>query len=294
MSRPRVIVEDGTYHVMSRIAHRQYFLSSEERTRLLGIVKRTADFCGVELIAYAIMSNHFHLLVHVPPAGELNDAELLRRYAAWKGEAAAAELAGRIGPYERKRLKERMNDLSKFMQLAKEWYTFDYNSRNGHVGTLWEARFRSVLVERERLAISNVAGYIDLNPVRAGLVGSAAEYAWSSYGEASGGSILSQSKYAAVYGTERWPETREMHEGVMERLEAARASREAELGARGKLAPGEHWRIRGFTDGMVVGSEEFVERYFQANRSRFPAVRTSGPRRIVGLSVPLKAMRFLR
>ncbi len=53
-------------------------------------------------------------------------------------------------------------------------------------GTLWEGRFKSVLVE-EGVAARAMAAYIDLNPVRAGMVTDPADYRWSSYGEAMGG-----------------------------------------------------------------------------------------------------------
>jgi REP element-mobilizing transposase RayT len=42
---------------------------------------RVADFCGVQVLTFAIMSNHFHVLLRVPQRSEVTDAELLRRYA---------------------------------------------------------------------------------------------------------------------------------------------------------------------------------------------------------------------
>jgi len=278
MSCPRRIVEDGTYHVMSRIAHRGYMLTPEERTLLLGIMKRSAEFCGVELIGFCVMSNHFHALVHVPPARELSDEEYVARYEAWKGGDEAAQLKLPLNAEFKRKLRSWMFDLSKFMQLMKEWYTTSYNDRTGHTGTLWEGKFKSVLVESDRVPLTNVLGYIDLNPVRAGMVKDPGEYAWSSYGEASRMCILTQRKYTVVYGLE-WAEAAGEHRKVMEKLEAIRGDRP---------------RIRAFTDGVAVGSEAFVEAYFERNRGDFPAGRKAGAKAIRGFSTELRAIRELR
>jgi len=278
MSCPRRIVEDGTYHVMSRIAHRDYLLTPEERTRFLGVLKRTAEFCGVELLGFCVMSNHFHALVHVPVARELSDEEYVKRYEAWKGRDAAAQLKLPLGEPIKQKLMSLMFSLSKFMQLAKEWYTRSYNSRVEHVGTLWEGRFKSVLVEADRVPLTNVAGYIDLNPVRAGMVQDPSEYGWSGYGESCRDCTLSQRQYATMYGME-WKEAKDEHRKVMDRLEAIRGGKP---------------RIRAFTDGEAIGSEAFVERYFQANRAYFPEARKTGARRIKGFDSELRAVRDLR
>ena len=59
--------------------------------------------------------------------------------------------------------------------------------RHGRKGTLWEDRFRSVLVEGAGLALATMAAYIDLNPVRAGMVEDPKDYRWSGYGAAMAG-----------------------------------------------------------------------------------------------------------
>ena len=98
MSSKRILVSNGHYHVMSRIAHREFFLGEDERTRLLGIVKRSTCFCALDLMAYSILSNHFHLEVHVPEPRPMNEPELLWRFSAWKGKAATQQLASILTP----------------------------------------------------------------------------------------------------------------------------------------------------------------------------------------------------
>ncbi len=67
------------------------------------------------------------------------------------------------------------------MQALGRSYVRAFNRRHGRSGTLWEGRYRSTLIEAERYLLACMA-YIDLNPVRAGMVGAAADYAWSSHG----------------------------------------------------------------------------------------------------------------
>lgn len=71
--------------------------------------------------------------------------------------------------------------LPRMMQAVGRSYVRYFNDRHGRSGTLWEGRYKSTLVQTDRYLLACMA-YIDLNPVRAGLVGDVAAYAWSSYG----------------------------------------------------------------------------------------------------------------
>ena len=70
--------------------------------------------------------------------------------------------------------------LSRLMQALGRAYVRGFNTRHGRSGTLWEGRYRSTVIEPERHLLACMA-YIDLNPVRAGLVHAPQEYAWSSH-----------------------------------------------------------------------------------------------------------------
>ena len=80
----------------------------------------------------------------------------------------------------------RMGDLSEFMKMLKWRFSCWFNKKHGRVGTLWESRFKSVLVE-DGVAARTMAAYIDLNPVRAGMVSDPKDYRWCSYAEAVAG-----------------------------------------------------------------------------------------------------------
>jgi putative transposase len=70
--------------------------------------------------------------------------------------------------------------LSRMMQYVGPRFVRAVNRRYGRTGTLWEGRYRSSLVDSERYVLT-CARYIELNPVRAGMVGTPREYRWSSH-----------------------------------------------------------------------------------------------------------------
>jgi putative transposase len=74
---------------------------------------------------------------------------------------------------------EKQGGLSRFMQALGRRYVRWFNTRHGRTGTLWEGRFRSAVIGADRYLLACMR-YVELNPVRAGLSASPAEYRWSS------------------------------------------------------------------------------------------------------------------
>jgi putative transposase len=162
--RPRVLGRPGrsaVYHVVSRTCGQEFLLGAVEKERMRDLIGRVAAFCGVELLTYCILDNHFHLLVEVPgEVGELSDAELIRRAGFLYGgkvrpgqpltlsmvEGALA-LGGATRDYMRDLLLRRMGSLPMFVKVLKQRFSIGYNRLNERKGTLWEGPFRSVLVE---------------------------------------------------------------------------------------------------------------------------------------------------
>ena len=68
MRKNRVIEQNGCYHLVSRLAHRAFFLDDEEKDRAVALMRRVEEFSGVVVLAYAFMSNHFHIFIYVPSA----------------------------------------------------------------------------------------------------------------------------------------------------------------------------------------------------------------------------------
>ena len=179
------------YHLMSRTNDKRFlFDSGRAKTRLVDALKRAAAFSGVEIDAYVAMDNHFHVVCKVVrPEGPVPEDELLRRVAALKGQRSADELASHwrelrgIGmeaavAEAQERLRARMNDISEFMKTFKEAFNAWYKRERKYTGTIWSGRFMSTLVEGGRYRATCMR-YVYFNPVRAGIVARAADYAWS-------------------------------------------------------------------------------------------------------------------
>ncbi len=192
------------YHCISRAVNREYVFGDVEREQQRRCMRMYEDFSGNRILSYCFMSNHFHILLEVTPMAEggLSDAELLKRLGAIYNEAQVLEVATELAEARKKiraggadeslaaaihgRFTYRMHDLSEFMKSFSQRYTQWHNRRHRRSGHLWEDRFKSVIVE-DGVACKTMAAYIDLNPVRAGMVKDPAQYRWSSYGEAVGG-----------------------------------------------------------------------------------------------------------
>jgi putative transposase len=201
------------YHCISRAVNREYVFGDLEREQQRMFMRMYENFSGCRVLSYCFMSNHFHILLEVTPlpAGGLSDAELLRRLGAIGNEAQVDEVAKELKE-ARQRIRQgladeshaaaiharftyRMHDLSQFMKTFTQRYTQWHNRTHRRTGRLWEDRFKSVIVE-DGAACKTMAAYIDLNPVRAGMVRDPAEYRWSGYGEAVGGGAKGNGKKA--------------------------------------------------------------------------------------------------
>ena len=196
------------YHCVSRVVDRRFVLGDEEREKFRTFMRMQENFSGCRVLSYCVMSNHFHILLEVPvmPEGGITDRELLKRLGAVYGEAfvagVEAELAGARKDGDEALVAEiharftyRMHSLSEFMKTLLQRFTRWFNRTHERCGTLWEQRYKSVIVE-SGVAARTMAAYIDLNPVRAGMVKDPADYRWSSYGEAVGGGRKGNGKKA--------------------------------------------------------------------------------------------------
>ena len=204
---------EGFYNVGTRCVDRTFRFDDDDKTHIVDQMKRMGQFCGVEINTYAVMTNHFHILVHVLPKGELTDEELVARVAALYGHNKAEDCRSSWAAYrqdggavamqrledERNALLRRMGDLSIFMKELKQWISKDYNKKVGRVGTLWEDRFWSCLLEDSAETLSRVARYIDCNAVRAGIVERPEDYKWCGYAEAHAGRETAQKALSAIF-----------------------------------------------------------------------------------------------
>ena len=304
------------YHVISRVVDRRFVLQVQEREVFRKLLFRQAAFAGVTVVAWCFMNNHFHLLIEVSNKETAlegwDDEAYLERLKLLKSEVYTRQVLSQIKMWKRNgntkavhraamAVKARLFDLSAFVKELKYKFSVWFNRQHGRRGTLWEERFRSVLLE-DGEAVRFCAAYIDLNPVRAGLCEHPEEYRWCSYAAALGGDKASRKGLARAWGRQRWTETAardyrvllfgrgEAHAGeetadgrvVKARAGFNRQQIEEEVKKGGRLPVWKvlRCRIRYFSEGAVLGSKEFVDSFFEEHRASFGRSRESGARRL--------------
>ena len=175
----------------------------------------------------------------------------------------------------------RMGDVSAFMKELKQRFSIWFNRSHKRFGTLWAERFKSVLIENAASALRTVAAYIDLNPVRAGLVEDPKDYRCCGYAEALAGVRHAQKGIKSVNESKRIDTALEDYRMTLFGTGAtvSRASQKAmreeiakEVIAKGGKLPVHiilRCRVRYMTDGAVLSSQEFVSAYFRFHRKNF-------------------------
>ncbi len=300
------IIGDGVsyYHCMSRIIHGHMWLNDTEKERFRKIMRAVAAFAGVEVMTYALMTNHLHLLLMVPEKCGIDEKEVLRRIDGLYGRVRAANVAMNLRNLRADEREDeasellhsytyRMHDLSQFMKMVMQRFTMSYNKRHNLRGHLWEQRFKSILVEGKPDAISTMAAYIDLNPVRAGIVKDPKAYRFCGYGEAVAGNNAARrgmKLISQILGYDgNWTSNGSiyrkclfMHAGshVNKGYAINRNKIQEVLDAGGKLSKAEllHCKVRYLSDGVVLGGKGFVEDIFQKHRGEFGVKRKTGAR----------------
>jgi REP element-mobilizing transposase RayT len=348
MARARWIVpwadsetKPAIYHCIARVVDKRFAFGAQDKEQFRIYMRMMENFSGCRVLAYCVMCNHFHLLLEVPPRPKLalSDDQLLKRLGGLYSQAFVATVAkelaearqvvaqglARDGEAYVQRIHERftyrMHDLSEFMKTLLQRFTRWHNKRTKRCGNLWEETFKSVVVE-DGLASKTMAAYIDLNPVRAGMVPDPAEYRWSSYGEAMGATGRSGAKAKAGLvraimadkgweadarhwagrvakeyrtflleeGQEKTPEVineqgERVTKVVKKGMQTEQVATELEQLAAGRdvaLRQLLRWKVRYFTDGAAVGSRAFVDGLYEQCRERFGAKRKSGARKMRG------------
>ena len=315
MARIKVAGESAVYHCISRVVGGQMLLDDLGKEKLVGLLGKLAEFCGVEVITYCMMSNHFHLLLRVPVRIELSDAELLAKMVKFYGKKGlltvlaqeGLKLRGKIDLDIRDSVVGRMGDVSAFMKEFKQRFSRWYNKVTGRFGTLWAERFTSVVVEDSAVALRTVAAYIDLNPVRAGLVKDPKDYRFCGYAAALTGATAIRQGLMSFLKPAEWSQAAAEYRmwlfvtgGSANRIDKVVLDPEAiraELKRGGQLGLGQvlRLRVRHLTDGVFLGSKDFVNQMFIRHRDRFGARRKDGARPIRGVPLPgISVLRDLR
>jgi len=184
--------KEGVYHCFSRCVRRAFLYGFDAHTRrdfshrkawLVDRMRHLASIFAIDVCAYAVMDNHYHIIVRIRPdkvAGWSNEEVAARwltlfpRRCGLKNEAkppiqeyigALAKCQERIGV-----LRQRLSSLSWFMGRLNEYVARAANKEDEVKGRFWESRFKcQALLDDAAIAACMV--YVDLNPIRAGRAG---------------------------------------------------------------------------------------------------------------------------
>jgi len=177
------------YHCMSRVVRKAFLCGIDINTgenyehrrqwvedKLLEL----GDIFALDICAYAIMSNHYHVVLHInkEQADNWSDDKLIHKWhRLYKGSALSQRylLGVNLSKAERNALKEqlevwreRLMSISWFMKILNEDIARQANKEDQCTGRFWEGRFKSqALLDEAALAICMV--YVDLNPIRANM-----------------------------------------------------------------------------------------------------------------------------
>lgn len=286
--------EKACYHVMSRTALDNFPFGDVEKDEFVKIIKKFSLIYFVEMLGYSILGNHFHILVRMHPDSNYSDKEIKRRFVLIYGEEAVFE--EKLIPHFRKK----WSNLSKFMQEIKQTFSRYYNKRKKRRGTLWGERFKSVIVENGETLI-NCLAYIDLNPVRAGIVERPDDYRWSSLGyhvqTDNADNFLSLDFGLEEFGKMRVEERLRRyrryvyesgainHPGKKQAKVIDEKVIKKERKKNFSISRVDRFRnkTRYFTDSGIIGTKDFVYQNYQRFKDRFQSKNEKIPKPVTGL-----------
>jgi len=292
----RMIIDDqsAVYHVMSRTALEGFPLADVEKDFMLDLMRRYSALYLVEILGFSIMGNHFHILVRVFPEYEFTDEEILKRYVDFYGDERI--YADGLIP----NLRQKLMSLSEFMREIKVGFARFYNRRHHRRGYFWGDRFKSVIVENGETLI-NCLAYIDLNPLRAGLVERPEQYRWNSLGyhvqtnnqddflstdfglkefnvQSKKERIRRYRRYVYEAGSLNQPE-----KGNTKAIKIKVLEKERRRGFGLSKSDRFRYRTRYFADSGIIGSKEFVAANYQRFKNLFNSKHEKKPKAIKGL-----------
>ncbi len=177
------------YHCVSRCVRRAYLCghdkytqkSFEHRRDWLEVKLLTlADIFAIKLCAYAVMSNHYHVVFHVRVdiANDWTEHEVVKRWhQLFNGTLISQQFLNgeplsatqwRVLRVDIKKWRARLCDISWFMRIVNESIARQANKEDKCTGRFWEGRFKSQALLDDRALLSCMA-YVDLNPIRANM-----------------------------------------------------------------------------------------------------------------------------
>jgi putative transposase len=228
------------------------------------------------------------------PDYKFTDDDIKKRYVSFYGNDRAFSYG--LVPF----LREKLSNLSEFIREIKVGFARYFNRQHNRRGYFWGDRFKSVIVEKGETLINYLA-YIDLNPLRAGLLDRPEEYRWNSIGyhiqTGNKDDFLSLDfglrEFGVLDAEERLNRYRRYvyEAGALERSEKPDAGvidnsvlkKERENDFELKRIKRFRYRTRYFTDSGIIGTKEFVSGNYRRFKDLFMSKREKIPKPVEGL-----------
>lgn len=211
MARPlRIEFPGAIYHVTSRGDRSEpIFADDVDRRCFLAIVEKALDKFSATAMAYCLMGNHYHFVMHTTQA-----------------------------------------NLSGLMRHLNGVYSQTFNRRHGQVGHMFQGRFHAVIVDRDAYLLE-ACRYVELNPVRAGMVSAPQLWPWSSY-----------RSHAGLDIAPRWLDTELLHACLVGRDPASDERQALEVRYAQWVAAGRNVRLwdEALRQQIYLGDDTFVRR----------------------------------
>ena len=283
-ARVKLKREDGWYHMYNRVAGESGYYPFDDVCKefMVKELKRLSEFYFVDIVSYCIMGNHYHIVLRsrIKEGESYSREEVVARYNRYyMGKRSELRLNSGVKEMEEEidKAAKRMTDVSEFMKDFQQSVTRWYNKvkRPGRRGRLWADRFKSTILEGSGDSLWTCVKYIELNPVRAGLVENPAEYRFCSWGayNGSGEHPFGDNffRYLRAWKGEKFKGKTD-EEVALEFQKELNRSISVEKGLRGdelheaiekdgkkvNMKLRLLRRVRYWTDGVVIGSKLFI------------------------------------
>ena len=285
-SRIKLTDQPSVYHVCSRTALDGLPFKADDKNIFVKLIQHFSLIYFTEILGFCVMDNHFHILLRMHTKSEFSDEEIEKRHALYYGKDCFFDK--RQIPL----LRQRWENLSEFMRDLKSAFTRDYNKKYDRRGTLWGERFKSTLVQ-DGAPLLNCLAYIDLNPVRAGIVKRPENYRWNSLNylmrNVDSSTWLSlntgSSQYEGISLGEKIEKYRTFLYEASALADLHKNSSKKERKRYQRFSKHHRFlnRTRYFSDSLIIGSLEFVRTYCRKFKHFFATAHEKTPVKIPGL-----------